>query len=96
VLASGLFELRDVVSGSAGGDEGIATVALATVVFFVVGYAAIAWLLRYLATHSVGVFVGYRVLRGAGVLVLVGAGLIARGMVSAAGAFPPGWAPPRR
>lgn len=30
-----------------------------------------------LATHSVGVFVGYRVLLGAGVLVLVGAGLIA-------------------
>jgi len=65
VLASGLFELRDVVSGSAGGEEGIAAVALATVVSFVVGYAAIAWLLRYLATHSVGVFVGYRVLLGA-------------------------------
>ncbi len=76
VVASGLFELRDVISGSAGGDEGIAAVALATVVAFVVGYAAIAWLLRYLATHSVGVFVGYRVLLGTGVLVLVGAGLI--------------------
>ena len=79
VLASGLFQLGDVIRGSGGssGDEGIAAVALATVVSFVVGYAAIAWLLRYLATHSVGIFVGYRVLLGAGVLVLVGAGLIA-------------------
>jgi len=77
VVASGLFELRDVLSGSAGGDEGLAAVALATVVAFVVGYAAIAWLLRYLATHSVGVFVGYRILLGAGVLILVSAGLIA-------------------
>jgi len=80
VLASGLFQLGDVIgggSGSGSGDEGFAAVALATVVSFLVGYAAIAWLLRYLATHSVGIFVGYRILLGAGVLGLVGAGLIA-------------------
>ena len=34
---------------------------VATVVAFVVGYAAIAWLLRYLAHHSVRLFVVYRV-----------------------------------
>jgi len=83
VLASGLFQLGDVIggggsgSGTGSGDEGFAAVALATVVSFLVGYAAIAWLLRYLATHSVGIFVGYRILLGAGVLGLVGAGLIA-------------------
>ena len=78
VVASGLFKLGDVVAGTAegSGDEGVAAVALATVVSFVVGLAAIHWLLRYLATHSVGVFVGYRVLLGAGVLVLVSAGMI--------------------
>jgi undecaprenyl-diphosphatase len=77
VVASGLFQLKDVIDGSAGGDEGVAAVALATAVSFVVGYAAIAWLLRYLSTHSVGVFVAYRVVLGATVLALVGAGAIA-------------------
>ena len=43
---------------------------------FVVGYAAIAWLLRYLAHHSVKLFVVYRVLLGSTVLVLVATGAI--------------------
>jgi undecaprenyl-diphosphatase len=43
---------------------------------FVAGYAAIAWLLRYLAHHSVAVFVVYRVLLGSLVLALVAAGAI--------------------
>ena len=30
-------------------------------VAFVSGYAAIAWLLRYLANHSLRVFVAYRI-----------------------------------
>jgi undecaprenyl-diphosphatase len=51
-------------------------VLLATVVSFVVGYAAIAWLLHYLAHHSVTVFVVYRVALGAIVLVLVASGAI--------------------
>ena len=43
---------------------------------FVVGYAVIAWLLRYLTTHSMAIFVWYRVIVGAGVLTLTAAGLI--------------------
>jgi undecaprenyl-diphosphatase len=46
------------------------------VVAFFVGYAAIAWLLRYLATHSVNIFVIYRVLLGSTVLILVATGAI--------------------
>ena len=76
VVASGLFELKDVVGGDSGGSESAAAVALATVVAFVVGYAAIAWLLRYLETHTVTLFVGYRVVLGALVLALVAAGAI--------------------
>ena len=49
---------------------------VATVVAFVVGYAAIAWLLRYLAHHSVRLFVVYRVLLGGTVLLLVATGAI--------------------
>jgi undecaprenyl-diphosphatase len=75
VLASGLFELRDAVGGE-DGDESFVPVAVATVIAFVVGYAAIAWLLRYLAHHSVRVFVIYRVLLGSLVLVLLAAGAI--------------------
>jgi undecaprenyl-diphosphatase len=76
VLASGLFQLKGIVSGDEGGDEPLGYVALATVISFLVGYAAIAWLLRYLATHTLGVFVAYRVALGALVLVLVAAGAI--------------------
>ena len=43
---------------------------------FLVGYAAIAWLLRYLAHHSVNLFVVYRVLLGSTVLILVATGAI--------------------
>jgi undecaprenyl-diphosphatase len=75
VVASGLFELRDAVGGE-DGNESFVPVAVATVIAFVVGYAAIAWLLRYLAHHSVRVFVIYRVLLGSLVLALVAAGAI--------------------
>ena len=37
---------------------------MATVVSFVVGYAAIAWLLRYVTTHSYTPFVIYRIALG--------------------------------
>ncbi|MDP9385848.1 MAG: undecaprenyl-diphosphate phosphatase [Actinomycetota bacterium] len=78
VLTSGLFQLGDALGGGEGaGGESPAAVALATLVSFAVGYAAIAWLLRYLETHSVGVFVAYRIALGALVLSLVGAGAIA-------------------
>lgn len=77
VVASGLFELGDAIGGQAGASEGVAGVAVATLVSFVVGYAAIAWLLRYLETHSVGVFVVYRIALGVLVLTLVAGGAIA-------------------
>jgi undecaprenyl-diphosphatase len=74
VVLSGLFELRHI------GGEGSASVAAtvtATIVAFVTGYAAIAWLLRYLGTHSLGIFVAYRIPLGIVVLVLTATGVIA-------------------
>ena len=73
VVLSGLFELRKV--GENGSPSAAATV-VATLVAFVSGYAAIAWLIRYLGTHTLGVFVVYRVALGTLVLALTGAGLI--------------------
>ena len=48
----------------------------ATVVAFVVGYAAIAWLLRYVSTKSYLPFVIYRIGLGAVVLSLLAAGTL--------------------
>jgi undecaprenyl-diphosphatase len=76
VVLSGVFQLAGILSGEEGGDEPFAYVVLATLVAFAVGYAAIAWLLRYLATHSVVLFVAYRIFLGALVLTLVAAGAI--------------------
>jgi undecaprenyl-diphosphatase len=78
VVLSGLYELKDVVNGSAEGAAGLGPTAVATVLAFITGYLSIAFLLRFLTTHSTAIFVVYRVLLGAGVLVLVGAGTIAR------------------
>ncbi|MEZ5102120.1 MAG: undecaprenyl-diphosphate phosphatase [Thermoleophilia bacterium] len=73
VVLSGLYELRNI------GEEGGASVgatAIATLLAFVAGYASIAFLLRFLATHTVYPFVVYRVVLGIVVLALVGTGTI--------------------
>ena len=76
VVASGLFELKDVIAGDEHATTPLGYVLVATAIAFVIGYAAIAWFLRYLAHHSVKVFVVYRVLLGGTVLVLVATGAI--------------------
>ncbi|ORA32534.1 undecaprenyl-diphosphate phosphatase [Mycobacterium aquaticum] len=78
VFASGLFSLPDafhpVGEGmSASGPQ----LLVATVIAFVVGFAAIAWFLKFLVSHSMYWFVGYRVLAGVVVLVLLGTGVLA-------------------
>jgi undecaprenyl-diphosphatase len=73
VVLSGLFELRKI--GEGGAAAAVPT-AVATVLAFVVGYASIAFLLRFLTQHTVNVFVVYRVILGAVVLALVAAGAI--------------------
>ncbi|HVE63096.1 MAG TPA: undecaprenyl-diphosphate phosphatase [Mycobacteriales bacterium] len=73
IVLSGLLELPEI---GAGDGPGVATTALATVVAFLSGYAAIAWLLRFLATHSTNAFVVYRLVLGALVLALTASGTI--------------------
>jgi len=73
VVLSGLFELRKV--GENGSPSAAATV-IATVVAFITGYLAIAWLLRYLSSHSLEIFVVYRIALGVLVLVLTATGAI--------------------
>ena len=76
VVLSGLLELGSIVSGEEGQHVGTGNLLLATFLAFVSGYAAIAWMLRFLTSHSTVVFVVYRVALGALVLALVGTGTI--------------------
>jgi undecaprenyl-diphosphatase len=77
VFASGLFSLPDafhpVLEGmSATGPQ----LLVATVIAFVVGLGAVAWLLRFLVHHGMYWFVGYRVAAGAAVLILLATGVV--------------------
>jgi len=74
VVASGIFQLPDVVAGD--GPSGPQLV-VAMLIAFAVGYAAIAWLLRYVERHSVYLFVWYRIALGALLFVALGRGWIA-------------------
>lgn len=66
IAASGLLELKEAVHKLPTGSYD--SLAVATIVSGVVGYASIWFLLRYLRTHSTGVFIVYRVIVGALIL----------------------------
>ncbi|MEP6815951.1 MAG: undecaprenyl-diphosphate phosphatase [Marmoricola sp.] len=72
LLAAGLFELKDALGGSIS----IGETLVGTVVSFVVAYASVAWLLRFVAHHSIGKFVPYRVVLGVLVIVLLASGVM--------------------
>jgi len=74
LLAAGAFELKDALGGSIE----VGPLVVGTVVSFVVAYGTVAWLLKFVAHHSIGAFVPYRV--GLGVLILV---LLATSVMSA-------------
>jgi undecaprenyl-diphosphatase len=74
LTAAGLYELRDAL----GGDKvGTAALVVGTVVSFVVAYASIAWLLKFVAHHTLMTFVWYRVILGTILIVLLINGTIA-------------------
>jgi undecaprenyl-diphosphatase len=76
VVLSGLLELGTILSDDDGDHTSLGALVVATVMAFVSGYAAIAWLLRYLTSHSMVIFVVYRVALGTLVLALTAAGAI--------------------
>jgi undecaprenyl-diphosphatase len=78
VLASGLFSLPDAFHPEGAGMSATGLQLLVgTVIAFVIGYAAVAWFLKFLVSHSMYWFVGYRVIVGVIVLILLGTGTIA-------------------
>jgi undecaprenyl-diphosphatase len=74
VVGAGVFELKEIPHGD--NSYGWGPTIVATVVSFVVGYAAIAWLLRYVSTKSYLPFVVYRIALGSATLVLVATGVL--------------------
>jgi len=74
VAASGLLELKEAMHKLPHGSYG--SLAVATIVSGVVGYASIWFLLRYLRTHSTALFIVYRVIVGGLILAALSVGYI--------------------
>ena len=80
VFASGLFSLPDAFHPVT---EGMSATGLqlvvSVIITFAVGYAAISWLLRFVAHHAMYWFVGYRVVVALVVMALLATGVVAAG-----------------
>jgi undecaprenyl-diphosphatase len=74
LVGAGVYELKHALNGNVG----LAATIIGTVVSFVVAYASVAWLMRFVQKHTIEVFVVYRVAVG---LVLIG--LLAAGTITA-------------
>ena len=80
VLASGALQVVQVAGDGKDADSGSwGMIGVATVIAFVVGYAVIRWLMKYISTHNFRPFVIYRI-----ALALVIYALLATGVIDAA------------
>ncbi|WP_125078106.1 undecaprenyl-diphosphate phosphatase [Mycobacterium sp. P7213] len=78
VFASGLHELPNAFNPVTEGMSATGPQLLVSVVItFLVGYAAISWLLRFVSSHTMYWFVGYRVIAGTTILILLATGALA-------------------
>lgn len=76
VFGSGLYQLKKAIE-----EPGIRVFSMgqtmtATVIAFLVGYAVIAWLMRYISTKSFTPFVIYRIVLGTALLIALATGVI--------------------
>jgi undecaprenyl-diphosphatase len=76
IAAAGGKQLLDIVRGEGDGTTDAAVIAAGMATAFVVGYAAIAFLIPFLRTNRLSVFIAYRVALGLVVLGAVAAGAI--------------------
>lgn len=77
VFGSGFYELKGAIEqGSDTATFTIAETLLATGIAFVIGYAVIAWLLKFVSTKSFAPFIIYRIALGSLLLVLLATGVI--------------------
>jgi len=74
IAASGILELKEAIHKLPAGSS--LPLIVATIVSGLVGYASIWFLLRYLRTHSTGLFIVYRVIVGAAIIFALLGGYI--------------------
>ena len=72
LTGAGLYELKDAL----GAGVGVAPLVVGTIVSFVVAYATVAWLLRFVARHSINGFAVYRVIVGLALFGLLAGGVL--------------------
>ncbi|WP_112467585.1 undecaprenyl-diphosphate phosphatase [Streptomyces triticisoli] len=72
LTGAGIYELKDALGASVGA----LPLAVGTLVSFVVAYASIAWLLKFVAKHSFNAFVVYRIVIGLLLFGLLGTGVV--------------------
>jgi len=72
LVGAGAYEMKDAF----GPGISVGETAVGTAVSFVVAYASIAWLLQFVAHHSIGRFVPYRVALGIAVIVMLVTGVV--------------------
>jgi undecaprenyl-diphosphatase len=72
LVGAGAYELPEAINGGIGAAE----MLVGTVVSFFVAYAAVAWLLKFVAGHSLALFVWYRVALGGLLVVLLATGVM--------------------
>jgi len=76
LLGATVLQVHDEAGNIANGVGWVNTLT-ATIVSFVVGFAAVAWLLKFVAKHSYSIFIAYRVVLGALLMVLLATDAIA-------------------
>jgi undecaprenyl-diphosphatase len=69
IAASGLLELKEALHLLPQGS--LTTLTVGTIVSAIVGYTSIWFLLRFLRTHTTGVFIGYRLIVGGAILIML-------------------------
>ncbi|MFG1817932.1 undecaprenyl-diphosphate phosphatase [Kribbella sp. NPDC049174] len=67
LVGAAIFELPHALDG----DVGLVPVLVGTVVSFIVAYASVAWLLKFVAKHTIEVFAFYRILVGIVIVILL-------------------------
>jgi undecaprenyl-diphosphatase len=76
VFGSGLYELKQAMDDSSISVYSMPQIAVATLTAFIIGYAVIAWLMKYISTKSFTPFVIYRVALGSALLIALATGVI--------------------
>ena len=74
IAASGLLEMKEALHRLPEGS--MTPLAIGTIVSGIIGYLSIWFLLRFLRTHTTGIFIGYRLIVGGAILLLLSMGKI--------------------